>query len=97
MSRGAIRRSELLAEVVQSTAAGDGRGDLEQLVEKFVRGYLEQLAFDVLESGEPVTLPGFGTFYRATWLPTGRGLSRGAPKQRLAFRAAAKQRRTVAP
>lgn len=97
MSRGAIRRSELLAEVVHATAGGDGRDHLEQFSEKLVRGYLEQLAWDVMESGEPVTLPGFGTFYRATWTPTGRGISRGSPVHRLAFKAAAKQRRKVHP
>lgn len=95
VSRDAIRRSELLAEVTHSTSGGVGRGDLEQFVEKSVRAYLEQLAWDVLESGESVTLPGFGKFYRATWLPTGRGLSRGKPRHRLAFKAAERQRRVT--
>lgn len=91
LSRWAIQRREMAQHALALASISPASNGLEVFAEQLVESWLLEVVERVLEHGERLTLPGFGTFYRATWAPKA-GRFRGQSRHRLCFKAASKLR-----
>lgn len=90
MSRAALNLAELL-EGAGCSALTMREGALLDFSDYAIRAFFEVLGRKVVEEGARIIIPGFGTFYRATWSPKVGRLA-GAERHRIAFRPSNKLR-----